>query len=189
MIRVEGSDKPPKVPRARRVGSMTDRASAASRPWRRFLRFSVRGMIVVVLVMGGWLGLLVAKCANPARGGGGDSEEARGFVTYDWERVAAIQETRGRVIFDSDRSDKNLLPVGKPWAPRWLIDIVGVDYFGHVVSVWLPGKTDADNVHVGRLTRLQRLDLHNSYLSDAGMEHLTRLDRPLRSRPSKHPSY
>jgi hypothetical protein len=30
-----------------------------SRTWRRFLRFSVQGMIVVLLLVGGWLGWLV----------------------------------------------------------------------------------------------------------------------------------
>ena len=34
---------------------MTDQANLGSHPWRRFLRFSVRGMIVLVLVIGGWL--------------------------------------------------------------------------------------------------------------------------------------
>ena len=38
---------------------MTDQAKPASRPWRRFLRFSVRGLIVVVLVIGIGLGLAV----------------------------------------------------------------------------------------------------------------------------------
>ena len=38
---------------------MPDQAKPVSRPWRRFLRISLRGMIVVVLVVGGWLGWLV----------------------------------------------------------------------------------------------------------------------------------
>jgi TRAP-type C4-dicarboxylate transport system permease small subunit len=29
------------------------------RSWRRWLRFSVRGLIIVVLLIGGWLGWLV----------------------------------------------------------------------------------------------------------------------------------
>jgi hypothetical protein len=34
-------------------------AGTDARPWQRFLRFSVRGLIVVVLVIGVWLGWLV----------------------------------------------------------------------------------------------------------------------------------
>ena len=47
-------------------------AETTSRPWRRFLRFSVRGLIVLVLVIGAGLGWIVRRRSNPARGGGGD---------------------------------------------------------------------------------------------------------------------
>ena len=63
---------------------MTDQAKPVSRPWRRFLRFSVRGMIVVVLVIGVWLGWIVRERANPARGGGGDQGGPRKSL-YDWQ--------------------------------------------------------------------------------------------------------
>ena len=44
---------------------MPDQAKSVARPWRRFLRFSVRGLIVLVLVIGvGWAGLSAAL--NPA---------------------------------------------------------------------------------------------------------------------------
>ena len=35
---------------------MADHAKTESRFWRRFLLFSVRGLMIVVLVMGIWLG-------------------------------------------------------------------------------------------------------------------------------------
>ncbi len=38
---------------------MTDQARSTTRPWRTFLRFSVRGMIVLVLVIGAGLGWVV----------------------------------------------------------------------------------------------------------------------------------
>ena len=43
---------------------MNDQGKPVSRPWRRFLRFSVRGMIVIVLLVGGWLGWMgaIPKC-------------------------------------------------------------------------------------------------------------------------------
>ena len=37
-----------------------------SRPWRRFLRFSVRGMIVAVLLVSGWLGWIVRRRSDSA---------------------------------------------------------------------------------------------------------------------------
>ena len=60
-----------------------------SRCWRRYLRFSVRGLIVVVLVIGLGLGWIV-RGADAARGGGGDHERRRpGNIR------TAIQESRG----------------------------------------------------------------------------------------------
>jgi hypothetical protein len=41
------------------------RFKPAARPWRRFLRFSVRGMIVLVLLVGGWLGWIVRGARKP----------------------------------------------------------------------------------------------------------------------------
>ncbi|MGO9462764.1 MAG: hypothetical protein ACLQIB_30275 [Isosphaeraceae bacterium] len=64
------------------------------------------------------------------------------------------------------------MPVGKPWAPHWLVDALAVDFFGHVVCVSLPPETDADAVRVERLSGLERLYVGNSPLSDAGMADL-----------------
>ena len=59
-------------------------AEPVSRPWRRFLRFSVRGLVVVVLLIGvglGWLvlGARIQRDAVAAIKSGG------GGVNYDWE--------------------------------------------------------------------------------------------------------
>ena len=139
-----------------------------ARPWRRFLRLSVRGLIVVVLVIGSWLGWLV-RSARIQR-----------------EAVAAIQKAGGHVFYDWEWTNGNSIPARNPWAPRWLIDLIGVDYFDHVTYVSLSpnGADDAAITQVGRLTRLQVLwhdqrswdcDFIPSTLSDAGLLHLTGL--------------
>ena len=51
-------------PKSRKVGTVS--SGPISRPWRRFLRFSVRGLIVVVLLIGGGLGWLVRRRSHPA---------------------------------------------------------------------------------------------------------------------------
>ena len=45
---------------------MTDHAQNAPHPWRDLLRFSVRGMIVLVLVISVWLGWLVRSAQTSA---------------------------------------------------------------------------------------------------------------------------
>ena len=77
-------------------------ADHVSRPWRRFLRVSVRGLIVLVLVIGGGLGWLVRSCPHPCREAAEAIKHAWGSVSYDWEY-----------------SDGNLISGGKPWGPLY----------------------------------------------------------------------
>jgi internalin A len=137
----------------------THLANPVSRPWRRFLRFSVRGLIVVVLLIGGWLGWIV-RSARIQQVAVAAIENAGGFVWYDW------QWSKGRSI-----------PGAQPWAPRWLVDRIGVDYFGHVTCVMLfPVATDGVLAKVGLLTQLQELNLYRSSVSDFGLSHLRGLN-------------
>ena len=130
-------------------------AKPTSRPWRRFLRFSVRGMIVIVLVIGGWLGWTVRQ-AHVQR-----------------DAVAAITKAGGNFSYDWEWRDGKGIPAGKPWVPAWIVDRFGVDYFGHVTRVTLfPVASDGVLVKVGRLTQLQELNLYRSSVSDAGLSHL-----------------
>jgi hypothetical protein len=129
-----------------------------SRPWRRLLRFSVRGLIVLVLVVGAALGWIV-RDAHVQRDAVLAILAAGGAVRYEWEFSG------GKIILG-----------GKPWAPRWLVDRLGVDYFGHVTAVdanhMSTEASDAAIAQVGRLTRVQYLNIHDSPVSDSGLVHL-----------------
>jgi Leucine Rich repeat len=130
-----------------------------SRPRRKYLRFSIRGLIVMVLASGGGLGWLVHSARNQ-RGAAAAITAAGGSVQYDWEW-----------------RNGNFYPAAKPWVPDWLVDRVGIDYFGHVTQVAFFGgaHTDSDLTHVARLTQLERLSLTGSPISDAGLAHLSNL--------------
>ncbi len=138
---------------------MPDQALSKSR--RRWLRTSVRGLIVLVLVIGAGLGWIV-RSAKIQR-----------------EAVAAITTAGGWVKYDWEWSNRKSISGGKPWAPRWLVDLVGVDYFGHVTAVGLPGAPVATIAQVGHLTRLQNFAIYSSSnpyaepnLNDAGLAEL-----------------
>jgi hypothetical protein len=136
---------------------MTDQAKPTPRPWRRYLRFSVRRLIVLVLVIGAGLGWFVHE------------------AQVQRDAVAVIKRAGGSVSYDWAWKNGSSVPGGKPWAPRWLVDLVGVDYFGHVtIVVSDPGarSTDATLAQIGRLTQLEVLDLPESSISDAGLAHL-----------------
>ena len=69
----------------------------------------------------------------------------------------------------------SLFREGSLGAPKWLADLIGVDYFGRVASVDLHfcgNKTDALMARVEPLTRLEQLSLLGSTLGDAGLSHL-----------------
>jgi hypothetical protein len=134
---------------------MSSQPDHVSHPWRRFLRFSVRGLIVLVLVVGARLGWIVHE-AHVQR-----------------DAVAAIERTGGEVIYDSGWSDGPLHAPRKPRAPKWLVNTIGIDYFSHAFGVVVaPASTDNELAHVGRLVRLRSLSLVQSNVSDAGLVHL-----------------
>src|SRR5262249_9402853 len=61
---------------------------------------------------------------------------------------------------------------GRPRAPRCLVDLIGVDFFGHVTTVGLTAtKAAIEIAHIGRLTQLRCLNLDGSSVSDTGLAH------------------
>jgi hypothetical protein len=98
---------------------MSSQPNPVPHPLRRFLRFSVRGLIVVVLVIVVWLGWIVQQ-AHVQR-----------------DAVAAIRRSGGEVFYDWEWKDGHRIIGGEPWPPRWLVHLVGVDYFGQVTTVQL----------------------------------------------------
>ncbi len=131
-------------------------------PWRRFLRVSVRGLIVVVLVFGVWLGWLV-RSAQIQR-----------------DAVRAITAAGGLVKYNLGWTKANPTMVIKRADPGPLADLIGIDYVTHVTVVWLtasPSVTDGTMIQVGRLTRLQQLRLDQSSIEDAWLGHLSGLEQ------------
>jgi internalin A len=95
------------------------------------------------------------------------------------DAVAAIERAGGRVMYEWQFKNSIPNPAGKPWAPKWLVDLVGVDYFGNAVYVISCTRKTSDAIldPVGRLSRLERLDLSDSAVTDAGLVHLEGLSR------------
>jgi hypothetical protein len=94
------------------------------------------------------------------------------------DAVAAIENAGGGAMYDWQWKNGKYLRVGQPWAPRWLVDLIGIDYFGHVTSVVLCTHTlatDAAIAQVGHLTRVEDLSLPESSVCDEGLSHLKSL--------------
>jgi hypothetical protein len=106
--------------------------------WWHRLRFSVRGLVILVLVVGAGLGWIVRK-AHVQR-----------------DSVAAIQRAGGTALYDWQFKDGLPVQNGKPSAPTWLAERIGADYFQNVTYVSLSGsRSVGELVHVGQLDRLE----------------------------------
>jgi hypothetical protein len=139
---------------------LTSLAKPASHPWRRFLRFSVRGIIFLVLVIGAALGWLVRS------------------ALMQREAVAAIEKAGGLVRHDSGSTAKAGSTMRELWAPMWAVDAVGVDYIANVCEVTLTVScADRELEHVGRLVPIDSLRLYYPNVSDAGLVHLQGLTK------------
>jgi internalin A len=142
-------------------------AESRSRRPRRFLRFSVRGTISLVLIIGAGLGWLV-RSAHIQRDAVAAIERVGGTVLYNWQ-------WKNGSYFGGQWKNGSYLSGGNAWAPRWLVDFIGVDYFGHVtyVAVVLPPyEVDALIAQVGCLTELERLSLSHSPVGDVRLARL-----------------
>jgi hypothetical protein len=134
---------------------MSTQTRPAARPWHRRLRFSIRALVIFVLLIGGGLGWLVRS------------------VRIQREAVATIKRLNGYVLYDWQWKNGRTIESGEPWAPGWLVDTFGVDYFGNVAKADLPpGACDDDLIKVGRLGQLQDLSVSSPRITDAGLAHL-----------------
>ena len=126
--------------------------SPALRSRRRFLRFSVRGLIVVVLVLGAGFGWLV-RSARVQR-----------------EAVAGIKREGGSVFYASGRAGSRTLTGQRPWVPLWLVSAIGVDYFDRASVVYFfKDGSDKGLAHVKDLRTLDSLVLLGTNVTDDGL--------------------
>jgi len=137
----------------------------ATRSRRRWLRFSLRTMLVLVTVLGIWLGVRV----NQAR--------------RQKEAVAALTARGTGFDYAHQRDDAypHLIDPGRELAvPKWLEELAGYDFFRTVISVQCYGPvSDDDLAHLAGLPYIERLYVtgSGSNTTDAGLSHLPRPDR------------
>ncbi len=110
--------------------------------------------MVLVLVIGAGLGWFIRRAAVQ-RDAAKAIVAAGGSVRYDFQNVGFPR------------------PGGTCPGPKWLVGLIGVDFFADVISVSMPQpQSDAILAHVGRLRRLERLDARTTRVTDAGLAQL-----------------
>jgi hypothetical protein len=162
------------------------RTQLAPPDWRRHLRLSVTGLIVLVLVTGGSLGWFV-RSARIQRAVVRTLFYADATVVYDWQW-----------------KDGEQVIARAPWWRVWLTRTFGDDYLGTVIAVefapddiipddemvassngglastherWPARASGIDNAvaRVAALTQLRSLELAQTPVTDAGLVHLKEL--------------
>ena len=126
-------------------------------PMFRRIRISVRGLLILVLVLGGAMGWIVTHV-----------NRARHLTPVD-----AIQQAGGFVYYDFDEDEAWF-----SW-PQWLLDRTGPEYLANVIEVNGDSDEPANGVGdemlraVAKLSRLERLSLNNhKAVTNAGLVHL-----------------
>lgn len=121
----------------------------------RYVRFSVRGLLVLVTAVAVWLGLECKRVRD--------------------QRIAVnrVIELEGGVRYEP-RGGQTGPDAAQPGWP-WLRSLIGDDYFQHVVQVGLDNTdvTDADLQYIiGRLRKVRALSLNFTNISDEGLVQL-----------------
>ena len=96
--------------------------------WQRYMRADLPSLLALVVANGVWLGWFV-RSARVQREVVATIEKAGGMVEYDWQFSNGMRNANAR-----------------PWAPKWLVNLLGVEYFGKVIRIYNLGgnATDAE---------------------------------------------
>src|SRR5262245_43163764 len=139
------------------------------------MRYSLRTLLVVVLVLGalaGWLGIRALRMRR--------QHEAVQAVKDAGGSVATAKAAAGVDPFTVPPTEPSN-PIAKAAAqleaPAWLRDVIGADGFERITSVDLSRKsvTDADLAHLRQLTNLKELFLSEADIGDVGLQNIGRL--------------
>lgn len=107
----------------------------ATKPKRRWKTISLRGLLLLVVAIAVWLGWIVHK-ARQQRATVAALQKFGGFVHYDWEFVdGPVKVPQGNLLWTPTWGQ--FKPDKKPWAPVWLRQTLGDEYFQSIAHVSL----------------------------------------------------
>jgi len=127
---------------------------------RRWYQFSLRTLLIVVLVLSlplGWIGWKLEKAREQRKA------------------VEAILKEGASVWYDYQMKKETgvLIPGAEPPGPAWLRKLLGDDVFADVVQVFLRGdNVDSQLKQIKGFTKMRTLHTYK-HVTDAGLEHIT----------------
>ena len=126
------------------------------KPRLKKLQFSLRAFLAICILLGVYLAIAIPRAQQQKK-------------VADWVR------SYGRTPYYSYQMDPtgNYAKTNKPWGPRWLRELFGLDFFYSIRMVHLDDKHVGDISNLGKLHGLQHLELESCNLS--GIEPLFNL--------------
>jgi hypothetical protein len=139
---------------------MTETTETTEKSRRRWFHLSLRGLMVLVLVVGGGIGWKANRARTQRRA------------------VAAIKAAGGSATYDFEYPNNGIPKPKEPSAPRWLRRVIGDEYFQEVASVGFSNPVAADDLAViESFDRLEAFFIGDSSKIGDGLMHLRRLRR------------
>jgi hypothetical protein len=139
----------------------------ATPPRRRWLRYSLRTLLVLIAALGIWLGIAFHRAREQARAVAALKSHAGVYYDYQVLNLNSIEDAL-QSIDESATSD----------VPEWLLDGLGVDFFHDVTLVYLFGDPPADDNTLAALTPLRKLrflSIRSEDVTNAGLAHVRSL--------------
>lgn len=169
---------------------MNDSGPPKPKRCRRWLRFSLRTLMLMVTAFAVWFGWQCDRARRQKASVAGITELG-GTIVYDhefdgFEGLMVTSMGSGSIAwYHSGRA--LWLRDAEPWGPKWLRRWMGEDFFQTVVSVNLSQHdrldyhgqvTDDDLRHLRDLIHVRRLLLDDcQYVTDRGLEYVAGLDK------------
>lgn len=132
-----------------------------TRSKHRYLRFSLRTLLVVQVGASVWLGLLVLR------------------VNRQREAVEWTKQLGGNVHYDYQLDEHgNFVENAEPSGAAWIRELIGIDYFADVHEVAVANSQVSDLAPLTNLTSLKRLFVYRMPIRDVtALAKMTSLER------------
>ena len=127
---------------------------------RRWFRFSLRTLLVVIALLCIWLGIITQR-ANKQR-----------------TAVVAVRNAGGKAHYYNGYNDSGEILTGyRPHGPEWLLNLLGYDYFGDIIEVELDDKQITDELvaQLKNLQELRQLSLRGVPITESALAQLSEL--------------
>jgi hypothetical protein len=143
------------------------------KPRRRWFRFSIRSLLLLVVLIAIPLALKVNQ-VHHQRLVVAELRKLKVLVAFDYNRPNPFSH-----VIDPQGHSHWGTRVAEPFGPKWLRNILGDDFFSEVTDILTPGEnlevTDDTLNLIATLRSPRSINIQSDHISDEGFRHLATL--------------